>query len=334
MDVTINIRRYDPEAERPDGYWESFDVSVADNATVLDALIKIREEMDGTLTLRCSCRSAICGSCAMRINGHAALACKTALALAVDGNNSVTVEPAGVMKVIKDLAVDFEMFWDKIRAVEPYLQPAGAEPEGEYIASNESMLHLSGVTACIMCGACVSDCTVLEVDPSFMGPAALAKAYRFTADPRDGDREGVSRERLRNLSETTGMWDCTRCNECVQVCPKGVAPMDRIMGLREQALQAGFTNNNGARHTGAFTGSVGHSGRLDELRLPIQTVGGVTNLAAMISYAPVGWRALTHGKMPPIRHKNVENVENVRRLFRKLEPELAGPQIGRNSPFG
>ena len=181
------------------------------------------------------------------------------------------------------------------------------------------MLHLSGVTACIMCGACVSDCTVLEVDPTFLGPAALAKAYRFTADPRDGDDQGISRERLRQLSAATGIWDCTRCNECVEVCPKGVAPMDRIMALREQAVNAGFTNNNGARHTTAFTDSVGHSGRLDELRLPIKSVGGITNIGAMLSYAPVGWRAFTHGKMPPIFHKNVENVENVRRLFRQLE---------------
>ncbi len=334
MDAKVKIKRFDPEAAQPESYWQEYAVSLADNATVLDALIKIREEQDGTLTLRCSCRSAICGSCAMRINGHAGLACKTALSRVLDADNAIVVEPAGVMPVVKDLTVDFEPFWSKIRAVEPYLQPQGAEPEGEYIASNESMLHLSGVTACIMCGACVSDCTVLEVDPTFLGPAALAKAYRFTADPRDGNREGVSRERLRNLSEPTGIWDCTRCNECVQACPKGVAPMDRIMALREQAVNAGFNRNNGARHTSAFTESVGHSGRLDELRLPIKSVGGVTNLGAMFSYAPVGWRALTHGKMPPIRHKNVENVENVRRLFRKLEPDLYGPQIGKSSPFG
>ena len=334
MDVTVKIKRFDPEADHPESYWQEYAVALPDNATVLDALIKIREEQDGTLTLRCSCRSAICGSCAMRINGHAALACKTALSRVLDGDNAVVVEPAGVMPVVKDLTVNFDPFWDKIRAVEPYLQPQGAEPEGEYIASNESMLHLSGVTACIMCGACVSDCTVLEVDPTFLGPAALAKAYRFTADPRDGNREGVSRERLHQLSQPTGIWDCTRCNECVEACPKGVAPMDRIMALREQAVNAGFTRNNGARHTSAFTESVGHSGRLDELMLPIKSVGGITNVGAMLSYAPVGWRALTHGKMPPLRHKNVENVENVRRLFRKLEPDLYGPEIGKSSPFG
>ena len=322
MDITIKVRRFDPESEGAEPYWQEFPVSIEDSATVLDALIKIREEVDGTLSLRCSCRSSICGSCAMRINGHACLACKTQARTVLDQENIITVEPAGVMPVIKDLVVDFDLFWEKIQAVEPYLQPEGTEPEGEYIASNESMLHLSGVTSCIMCGACVSDCTVLEIDPAFLGPAALAKAYRFTADPRDGDAAGTSTERLEALSEPTGMWDCTRCYECVQVCPKGVAPMDRIMALREQAISAGFGNNNGARHAEAFTELVGHSGRLDELQLPIKTVG-ITNVPALMSFLPVGFRALTHGKLPPILHKNVENVDHVRRLTRKLEESEA-----------
>ena len=318
MDVNIKVRRYDPDSEQPEPYWQDFAVTVEDNATVLDALIKIREDVDGTLSLRCSCRSSICGSCAMRINGHAGLACKIQARNAVNEENAITVEPAGVMPVIKDLVVDFDLFWQKIEAVEPYLKPQSPEPEAEYIASNESMLHLSGVTACIMCGACVSDCTVLEVDPTFLGPAALAKAYRFTADPRDGDAAGLSTERLEALSEPTGMWDCTRCYECVQVCPKGIAPMDRIMALREQAIAAGLGNNNGARHAQVFTELVGHSGRLDELQLPIKTVG-ITNLPALMSFLPVGLRALTHGKLPPILHKNVENVANIRKLAEKLE---------------
>ena len=318
MDVTVKIKRYNPDAERPQVEWQEYPISIDENATVLDALIMIREEVDGTLSLRCSCRSSICGSCAMRINGHAGLACKTKASESMDAAGIILVEPAGVMPTVKDLVVNFDLFWQKIEEGEPYLKPEVPEPEAEYIASNESMLHLSGVTACIMCGACVSDCTVLEVDPTFLGPAALAKAYRFTADPRDGDANGVSRDRLAKLGMPSGMWDCTRCNECVQACPKGVAPMDRIMAMRDQAIEAGFSNNNGARHTEAFTESVGHSGRLDELRLPIQSVG-MTNISALMGFMPVGWRALTHGKLPPLIHKNVEDVETIRRLFRKLD---------------
>ena len=105
------------------------------NIDSLDALIKVREDNDGSFSLRCSCRSSICGSCAMRINGHAGLACKTQAATAIiDGK--ITVEPAGNMPVMKDLVVNFDTFWDKIMEVEPYLKPEGTEPEAEYIASS------------------------------------------------------------------------------------------------------------------------------------------------------------------------------------------------------
>jgi succinate dehydrogenase / fumarate reductase iron-sulfur subunit len=318
MDVTFKIKRYDPEVENPESYWQDYTVTLDDSATILDGLIKIREEVDGTLSLRCSCRSSICGSCAMRINGHAGLACKTQARLATDENNVIILEPAGVMPVVKDLVVDFDIFWSKIMAVEPYLKPEGPEPEAEYIASNEAMLHLSEVTACIMCGACVSDCTVMEVDPTFLGPAALAKAYRFTADPRDGDAKGLSRDRLEFLNEASGMWDCTRCGECVQACPKGVAPMDRIMALREQAINSGFDNTVGARHAEAFADSVEHSGQLDELRLVPNTVG-MTNLPVLLNMAPEALRAFTHGKLPPIIHKKIENADRVKKLFRRVE---------------
>ncbi len=131
----------------------------------------------------------------------------------------------------------------------------------EYIVPNDAMVHLAGVMSCIMCGACVSDCTVLEVDPNFLGPAALAKAYRFVGDPRDS----ADASRLGELNEYGGMWDCTRCMQCVEVCPKGVAPMDRIMSLRDEAMKAGYNNTYGARHANAFADSVEQSGRLDEV---------------------------------------------------------------------
>lgn len=314
MQVNISIKRHNPSAPDNNTYWEDFDLSMHDTASVLDALIKIREDVDGSLSVRCSCRSAICGSCAMRVNGHAKLACNTKLSDVIDADGRVTVEPAGVMPVIKDLVVDQTLFWDKVKQISPWLQPDGPEPEGEYIAPNSAMMDLAGVMNCIMCGACVSDCTVLEIDKDFIGPAALAKAYRFVNDPRDDQ----TKSRLIELNKITGIWDCTRCFECVEVCPKGVAPMERIMSLRESAMEQGLNKTVGARHADAFTDSVAHSGWLNELLLPLKTFG-MFNLGAMMGLAPIGLRALLRGKMPSIFHRSVPNVHRIRRLVKKIE---------------
>ena len=314
MEATLRVKRFNPEADTPKPYWQEFSVEVDDSTTVLDALIKVREEVDGTLALRCSCRSAICGSCSMHINGHATLACKIKVSAISTNDDPIVVEPMTVMPVIKDLVVDMDLFWDKIREITPWLQPEGREPKEEYRVPNEAMINLGGVTNCIMCGACVSDCTVLEVDRAFIGPAALAKAYRFVDDPRDSK----ARERLETLSEYSGIWDCTRCMECVQVCPKGVAPMDRIMDLREEAMEAGLDKTTGARHAEAFAEIVEHSGWLDELKLPIKTFGMLNMPLSMI---PVGLRAAARGKMPPIIHHSIPGAEKVRRIFDKVREE-------------
>ena len=316
MDVTLNVRRYDPDADEPASYFQEYRLDVDESAMVLDGLIKVREEIDGGLALRCSCRSAICGSCTMRVNGKATLACKTKVADAVRrGNGAITIEPPGNMPVVKDLVVDFKPFWDKVRAVEPWLQPEGPEPEAEYIAPNEDMLHLAGVMDCIMCGACVSDCTVLEVDSNFLGPAALAKAYRFVGDPRDG----ADVARLGDINEYGGIWDCTRCLQCVEVCPKGVDPMGRIMALRDKAMEAGYTSSYGARHAEAFARSVEHGGKLNESRLTIDTFG-FFNLKKLLPMLPLAIRAELNGKKPPVfLHKAIPGVDKVRRIFQKVE---------------
>ena len=316
MQVTVSVRRYNPDDKENPSYWQEYNLDVDETSSVLDSLIKIREEVDGTLALRCSCRSAICGSCAMRINGHAKLACNTRITDAVKDGGTVTVEPMGIMPVIKDLVVDQTLFWDKVRQVSPWLQPEGEEPEAEYLAPNSDMTHLAGVMACIMCGACVSDCTVLEMDENFIGPAALAKAYRFAADPRDAEDSS----RLAELSEYGGIWDCTRCYECVEVCPKDVAPMDRIMALRDRAMEHGYDKTYGPRHTDAFEESVAHSGWLDELRLPIKTFG-IFNFPALMSMAPVGLRAFLRGKLPPIFHRPVPGVKKVRQLVKSVKDQ-------------
>ncbi len=313
MEVTFAVKRYNPEASTPESYVQEYRLDVDESSMVLDGLLKVREEVDGSLGLRCSCRSAICGSCAMRVNGQARLACNTRVGDVLD-NGAIHVEPPGNMEVVKDLIVDFGIFWDKVKDVKPWLQPDGPPPEHEYLAPDEDMIHLAGVMACIMCGACVSDCSVLEVDKNFLGPAALAKAYRFVGDPRDDADDS----RLDELTEYGGRWDCTRCMQCVEVCPKGVDPMGRIMKLRDKAIDAGMTGTYGARHANAFSDIVEHTGRLDELRLPIKTYG-LFNIKEMLKLLPIGIKAQMVGKRPPIFHKSIPGVKNVRRIFEKLE---------------
>ena len=136
----------------------------------------------------------------------------------------------GNMPVIKDLVTDMEStHWTKIRRVTPWLLPEGDPPEREYIVPPESMIDVTQSMACIQCGACVSACLSMEADPDFIGPAALAKAYRFVGDPRDAE----TKERLHDLAnDPHGIYDCTHCFSCIDACPKGVAPMDQIMRLR------------------------------------------------------------------------------------------------------
>jgi len=254
----------------------------------------------------------------MRVNGQARLACKTKMVSLAPHGEPVTVEPMGNQRVVRDLVVDTSTFWNKVRAIQPYLCPEGQEPEEEYIAPNEAMEELTGVMSCIMCGACVSDCTALEVDQNFLGPAALAKAYRFVGDPRDS----ADHDRLTSLNEYTGVWDCTRCFMCVEVCPKGVDPMGRIMALREAVMSAGITDTPGARHVASFSKSVSHSGWLDESKLAVDS-WGMFNLPKLLAAVPIGLRALVRGKfpLPAPFHKKRTGAANVHKIFRSLEGE-------------
>ncbi|MDT3778342.1 succinate dehydrogenase iron-sulfur subunit [Nitrospira sp. MA-1] len=315
MHTTLRIRRFNPEHDHPSSYYQEYDLEIDPSDSVLDGLIKIRETIDDSLTLRCSCRGAICGSCGMRINGHATLACKTKMISMASEGETIQVEPMNNMPVIKDLVTDMAPFWAKIRQIQPWLQPQGLPPTAEYTASPESMNHLSGVMSCIMCGVCVSDCTVLEVDKTFVGPAALAKAYRFVADPRDA----ATSQRLNFLNQPSGMWDCTRCMECIQVCPKGVGPMDRIMALRAKGLAKKVPSTCGSRHAEVFTDIIKHKGILDEPMLAIRTFG-LKNIGRLLAMIPMVLQSLLKGKVPPLGplHRPIPGIQHIQRLFKQV----------------
>src|SRR5436309_11812470 len=190
-DFTLNVRRYDPESGKP-AYWQDFTVDLEPERSVLDAILRAKYDQDGSLSIRCSCQAAICGSCGVRINGKSRLACNTKLGEAADTarDRAIVVEPMGNMPVIKDLIVDMDaVHWKKVQRVVPWLLPEGAPPEREYIVPAESMMDVTQAMACIHCGVCVSACLSMELSPEFIGPAALAKAYRFVGDPRDAHAE-------------------------------------------------------------------------------------------------------------------------------------------------
>ena len=314
METTLRIKRFNPEVENPAPFFQEYVVELESSDSVLDGLIKVRESLDDSLALRCSCRGAICGSCGMRINGQSALACKTKAVSVAPQGGTIHVEPMNNMSVIKDLVTDMSPFWNKIRQVTPWLQPKGPPPQSEYLAPAEEMKHLSGVMTCIMCGVCVSDCTVLDIDSRFLGPAALAKAYRFVADPRDAS----TLNRLTALNEPGGMWDCTRCMECVQVCPKDVAPMDRIMSLRAKSIGARVPSTSGSRHAEVFADLIRRKGSLDEPMLAIRTLG-LRNLPRLLGMIPLVIQSLLRGKLPVtgLLHRPLASIHQIRRIFRR-----------------
>jgi succinate dehydrogenase / fumarate reductase iron-sulfur subunit len=234
------------------------------------------------------------------------------------GSAPIVIEPMGNMPVIKDLVTDMEStHWAKIRRVTPWLLPHGEAPEREYIVEPESMLDITQSMACIQCGACVSSCLSMEVDPLFIGPAALAKAYRFVGDPRDAETS----ERLTDLaSDPHGIYDCTHCFSCVDACPKGVAPMDQIMRLRRKAGENGIEDpNSGHSHEMAFVKNIEKKGTLDEsLLLQESFAPGVLGklmpskraIREMIGSLPTAIRGIKTGKMrslpkliPGVHHK-------------------------------
>jgi succinate dehydrogenase / fumarate reductase iron-sulfur subunit len=285
----LKLRRYDPNSGQA-AYWDEHTVELDESKSVLDAILKVRDEVDGSVGIRCSCQQAICGSCGVRMNGKPGLACNTHLGVAaarkwrteaVGGGNGdrgaanvIEVEPMGNIPVIRDLIVDMDaVHWKKIQRVTPFLVNQQPIPEREYIVPHENMVDITQTMACIQCGACVSDCLSMEIDPGFIGPAALAKAYRFVGDPRDADHE----QRLKDLSEDEGgLYDCTHCFNCIDACPKEVAPMSQIMRLRRRAGNDFHINdrNNGHRHEDAFVTLVRDYGLLNEAELLPRSYGG------------------------------------------------------------
>jgi succinate dehydrogenase iron-sulfur subunit len=308
MQVALKIWRYD--AQVGDRALREYEFDAPEEATLLDCLDIVKDRLDGTLAYRKSCRMMICGSCGMRMDGAAVLACQTRMQPLAEAGKVPVISAMGNLPILKDLVVDMTPFWDKFWAMKPYLQPGYEEPPDgrEYRIPPERLSVIHKESLCINCGCCVSECNAMESDPEFLGPQALAKGMRFVGDPRDGAKV----QRLEDYNSEHGIWDCTRCYFCNERCPKGVDPRDAIAKLGAESVAEGITRDMGAKHAKWFVKSAMTTGWLRETELVPKTQG-VVSAIKQIKFA---LKLARHGKVPsPFPPHVAERVEEARKLY-------------------
>lgn len=229
MELTFKIYRFDPESDPEPGY-RTYRVTADPSDRILDCLNRIKWEQDGTLGFRMSCGHGVCGSDALKINGRCALACQK-LAREVEGRE-VVLEPLPSFRVLKDLVVDLDPFFERVRLIRPYLIPAGAPPDKERIQAPEDSRKVNEVIRCILCACCTAACPVVGENERYLGPAPLVWAFRYIFDSRDSVRS----DRLAQLDSPDGAWGCVNHFECTRVCPKEI-PVTKSINLLKREIE-------------------------------------------------------------------------------------------------
>jgi len=221
--VKLQVMRYIPEKE-PDPFYQEYEVPFREEWVILDALNHIKDNIDGTLSYRWSCRMGVCGSCGMMVNGEPELTCATFLEKYMPG--PIRISPLANFAVIRDLVVHTNGFIEKLKRVKPWLITDHAKPvsEGEYQQTPDELADYKQYSMCINCMLCYSACPVAGLEPNFIGPAAIALAQRYNYDSRD---EG-QKQRDQILFQDDGIYECTLVGECSVVCPKAVDPAGAI----------------------------------------------------------------------------------------------------------
>lgn len=225
----VKILRYDPKTDKKP-YWKSYDLELDPELTILDLLNEIHWKIDGSLAYRRSCRSAICGSCAMKINGQNVLACETPMHK-FKGN--IKIEPLPGFPILKDLVVDMDRFFKKLERIKPYLVLEKPKPDKEFIQSPVEFENIRDAANCILCGSCTSSCPSLWANEDYLGPAALLKSYRFIFDTRD---DGAV-ERIDIVNDKNGIWRCHTIFNCMEACPKDIKITEYLSRLKVKVLE-------------------------------------------------------------------------------------------------
>ena len=310
--VTFKVFRFNPETDYLPTYKE-YKMEVTSEEVVLDILNRIKWEFDGSFSYRRSCRHGICGACAIQVNGRATLACKENMHGMIDlFGDEITLEPQSTKRAIKDMIIDKSDFWAKHEQAQPYLISDVCEhPEDEHIVTPLEAEALLEADLCIQCGACHYACPVVQVNEDFMGPAAFVKAYRFEADVRDE----AHHDRLEELGKADqGVWDCVKCFECAEACPKEINPIEKITKLHNMLFQEGIHNNGVAeRHAVGFAHSIKKHGLLDEGELVRYSEGNI----GVLKHVPVALKMFKKGKIIlPWNMPKSDNLDEIKKLVK------------------
>jgi succinate dehydrogenase / fumarate reductase iron-sulfur subunit len=311
--VTFKVFRFNSETDYLPYYDEyAFDVTSED--VVLDILNKIKWEEDGSFSYRRSCRHGICGACAMKVNGRATLACKERMFDMIDlYGNEMTLEPSSIKRAVKDLIIDKGDFWAKHEQISPYLiADIDENPDEERLVPPEKAEDILEADLCIQCGACHYSCPVVEINEEFIGPAAFVKAYRFEADVRDSKHN----ERFHEISKPEqGVWDCVKCMECAEACPKEINPIEKITKLHNMLFQEGIIGDNpvAERHAVGFAHSIKKHGLLDEGELVRYSEGNV----GVLKHVPIALKMFKKGKIVlPWNMPKSEKLDEIQKLVK------------------
>lgn len=292
-------------------YYDNFTMIVSSQEVVLDILNRIKWEQDGSFSYRRSCRNGICGSCAIKVNGRSTLACKERMEDMIElFGTELVFEPLSTKRAIKDLIIDKGDFWDKHYSVHPYLINAVEEhPENEHIVTPSEVENLLEADICIQCGACFYACPVVDINDNFFGPAAFVKAYRFESDVRDDAHV----RRLRELKEPEqGVWDCVKCYECVEVCPKDVNPIEKIIRLRKMLFKEHVLQDNiASKYAVSHKDSIIKYGYVNENQLLLKAKG-----LGVFKDFPTNFKMFKKGKfIVPWSMPKSNNIDEIRKLI-------------------
>ncbi len=316
-EVVLKVFRFNPEIDNQP-YYDYFNIAIDRGVTLLRALMYIKNSLDSRLTFRAFCRAGICGSCGVRLNGRPILACKTQLWDEFDAyqTDELQVDPLENFDIIRDLVVNLDSLESRLKAMNNWLVPK----EGVHSIQAETRIlpaeldKFNFTTSCILCNLCMSACSVVPVDETYIGPLFLARTFRFVADKREAEISEKTELALKN-----GLWSCTHCNACLNACPTQTKPLKAIVKLRKEVVEENADQSMGARRVHQYASDIYRYGQVNKTMLSFHVDFPKKSIKQFFS----GWRKilatewflLKHGKFLPPFPKTVAGIRRARRLM-------------------